>query len=258
MDDPARSSKLIFLDKFFSVVGLVSSAVILTFASQVVSLLLLAFVLMGIGKITQFELENVIGESTNSLFVFFLVNSVIVLAGTYGLLKITSMNPKQIGLNKPKYSDVGSAVIAYFAYMIIFLGISFIASELIPGLDLEQEQQLGFQPTDNLPELVAIGISLVIIPPVIEEIVMRGYLYTGLRRKLKYWPAAIITSIVFAVLHLQFGSGAPLLWVAALDTFILSLFLVNLREKTGGLTAPIILHMIKNGLAFTLLFVLNK
>ena len=67
-------------------------------------------------------------------------------------------------------------------------------------------------------------------------------------------PAAIITSLMFAVGHLQFGSGAPLLWVAALDTFVLSLVLCYIREKTDSLWPGIFIHAIKNALAFSVLF----
>jgi membrane protease YdiL (CAAX protease family) len=61
---------------------------------------------------------------------------------------------------------------------------------------------------------------------------------------------------LFAVAHLQFGSGAPLLWIAAIDTFVLSLFLIYLKDKTDSLWAPILLHMLKNFIAFMALFVL--
>ncbi len=86
---------------------------------------------------------------------------------------------------------------------------------------------------------------------------VRGFLYGSLK---KQWPkiyAVLCTSALFAIAHLQFGSGAPLLWVAAIDTFILSLVLIYLRDKTGSLAASIMLHMLKNSLAFVALFLLH-
>jgi len=53
------------------------------------------------------------------------------------------------------------------------------------------------------------------------------------------------------------GSGEPLLWIAALDTFILSFVLIYLKEKTGSLWPPIGLHMLKNSLAFISIFILH-
>ena len=77
----------------------------------------------------------------------------------------------------------------------------------------------------------------------------------GLRTNLPVVPAAIITSILFGAAHLQFGSDKPLLWIAAMDTFALSMVLVWMRVKTQNLWAPITLHMLKNTVAFVLLFI---
>jgi len=96
-----------------------------------------------------------------------------------------------------------------------------------------------------------------VLPPLIEETVFRGFVYSGLRTKLKPVVAALITSAVFASLHLEFGNGKPLLWVAALDTFTLSMVLCYLRQKTNSLWPGIVLHALKNGLAFMSLFVIG-
>ena len=87
------------------------------------------------------------------------------------------------------------------------------------------------------------------LPPIGEETLMRGYLYSGLRSRLHFWPALLITSLLFGVAHLSTGVSGPL-WAAAVDTFILSAVLVYLREKTGALYAPIMLHGLNNLVAF--------
>jgi membrane protease YdiL (CAAX protease family) len=79
-------------------------------------------------------------------------------------------------------------------------------------------------------------------------------LYKGLRNKFSFPVAAVATSLLFALGHLQFGSGAPLLWVAGLDTFVLSVVLCYLREKTGSLWPGIMIHAAKNAVAFSVLF----
>jgi membrane protease YdiL (CAAX protease family) len=53
------------------------------------------------------------------------------------------------------------------------------------------------------------------------------------------------------------AESGGLLYIAGLDTFILSLFLIYLREKTDGLWASMALHALKNGVAFVALFVLH-
>jgi len=96
-----------------------------------------------------------------------------------------------------------------------------------------------------------------VLPPLVEETVFRGFVFAGLRNKLKFVWAALATSALFASAHLQIGNGQPLLWVAALDTFTLSLVLCYLREKTDSLWPGILLHALKNGIAFLSLFVLH-
>jgi membrane protease YdiL (CAAX protease family) len=141
-------------------------------------------------------------------------------------------------------------------YYISYLVIVSVAGALVPALNVDQAQELGFNPIGT-GELILTFISLVILPPIVEETLMRGFLYTSLKKRLTKVNAALITSVIFAAAHLQFGSGAPLLWVAAIDTFVLSLFLVYLREKTGSLWASMTLHALKNGVAFASLFIFH-
>jgi membrane protease YdiL (CAAX protease family) len=172
-------------------------------------------------------------------------------------LKMRKSGFRALGLLRPKLRDAGYAIVGLGLYIPLFIAVTVGLSQLLPGLNVDQEQQIGFENVAGMPELALVFISLVVLPPLIEEILMRGFLYSGLRQKFKKWPSALITSALFAVAHLQFGSGAPLLWIAAIDTFILSLVLIYLRELTGSLWASIGLHALKNGVAFAALFILK-
>jgi membrane protease YdiL (CAAX protease family) len=91
----------------------------------------------------------------------------------------------------------------------------------------------------------------------VEEILFRGFLYSGLKKSLpKIW-AVLLTCTIFAAPHLLEGGSSGLLWVAGIDTFILSLVLIWLREKTGRLYASMGLHALKNFIAFASLFLLH-
>lgn len=155
---------------------------------------------------------------------------------------------------RPQWSDAGRAVLGYFVYMAFYIVAVVLVDRLLPIVDLDQKQQIGYDQVSSL-QLPLVFISLVVLPPLVEELVVRGFLYTGLRRRLPMIYAAIVTSFVFAIAHLQAGSSAPLLWVAAIDTFVLSMVLIKLREQTGNLWAPILLHAQKNFVAFLSLFV---
>ena len=99
----------------------------------------------------------------------------------------------------------------------------------------------------------------VLIYPLLEEIVFRGALQGLLMerlsgKRLPHWLgglslANLITSLVFAAMHLF--NQSPL-WAALI--FVPSLVFGWAREATGGLLAPVLLHMFYNA-GFYVLFV---
>jgi uncharacterized protein len=162
---------------------------------------------------------------------------------------------RALGLVRFKWKDILYALAGYGCYFVIYASAYFILKAIAPGVAENQDQQVGFDAAKHGFDLVLVFISLAVLPPITEEIITRGFLYTGLKTKLPKLAAALIASVLFATAHLQFGNGKPLLWIVALDTFILSLVLIYLREKTGSLWASILLHGLKNSVAFLVLFV---
>ncbi len=200
------------------------------------------------------EVEN----STALNFLFSATVNALLFASVYWFIKRRQISLKSLGVTEFKWEYILYALSGFAIYIPLNIVTVALASELIPALDIEQQQELGFSASVDSVSLVAVFISLVIIPPLVEEFICRGFLYSGLRKKYSFWPAAIIVSILFAIAHLQLGSGNPPLWVAAIDTFILSIILVGLRQKTGSLWPSVGLHAIKNGLAYFMLFIVPK
>ena len=145
-----------------------------------------------------------------------------------------------------RWADVWAALAVVLPYFAASFALQWLVMVLVPAFDPEQVQEIGFENLTGAGELLVAGLALVVFAPVAEELIFRGYLFGGLRENVRFWPAAIITSILFGALHGQ--------WNVALDTFVLSLILCYLREKTGSIWAGMVLHGIKNALAFTLLF----
>ncbi len=83
--------------------------------------------------------------------------------------------------------------------------------------------------------------------PVIEEILFRGLIQDAVRDHLRPWHlgwlthANLVTSLLFTALH--FFNHSPL-WAASV--FLPSLLFGLLRERSGGLAAPITLHVFYN------------
>ncbi len=194
-------------------------------------------------------------HSTEAQFVHVLLIELLLLVLILAALKLKRIDWKSIGIRAPKLRDVAYGVLGFGYYFPIVLLTSFLFTKFIPTFDVEQQQSIGFQFATG-GELVYVFIALVILPPLIEELLFRGFLYTQLAKAWSAVPAAIITSALFAAAHLSGSEAGGLLWVAALDTFILSLALVYVRYKTDSLWPAIILHALKNGIAFMYLFLL--
>lgn len=227
------------------------------FAGQVLGGLLVYLPLILAGweeaRITSLLTDNTLGQ--------FLGVAVIQSIGVLLLIRFLrrrKSNLKAIGwFDRPRLKDFILALSGYGVYFVLYIIVVLLASKLVPSLNINQEQEIGFKNVTDL-QLPLVFISLVVLPPLVEELLMRGFLYTSLKSK---WPkivAILVTSFIFAIAHLQAGSPAPLLWVAAIDTFVLSLVLIQLRDYTGKLWAPIMLHAIKNGVAFVALFVIAR
>lgn len=162
-----------------------------------------------------------------------------------------------IGFVKPRWRDIGYGILAAPIYYVIYIASVVVISYLVPSLNINQTQNIGFVGVHDAAQLILTFISLVILPPLVEEIMVRGFLYSSLRKGLPKLAAILLTSLIFASAHLPEGGAAGPLYIAALDTFVLSLVLIFLRERTGSLWSSITLHGIKNGVAFMALFILS-
>lgn len=227
-----------------------AAAIIVTVLTFLGAQLFAAVIVAGfLGNDNPDWLEDISGQ-----FYFVLLSDGLILLALWAFLKRRRAAISQLGFaRRPIWRDIGLAVLGYLAYFGLLIAAFSIVGNLT-DIDLDQKQELGF---DNLlsssDKLMAL-ISLVLLPPIVEEVVFRGFVYGGLRKKINFWWATIITSLLFAGPHLL-ASSEGLLWVAGIDTLILSFVLCYLRETTGALWAPMIVHAVKNSVAFVFLLV---
>lgn len=87
-------------------------------------------------------------------------------------------------------------------------------------------------------ELINVVVLAVLISPVLEEIFFRKIMYCSLKKNLGVLWAGIISSFLFAVVHLNLYAFPVL--------FILSIVLIIIYEKDNTIFSPILLHSIFN------------
>lgn len=191
-------------------------------------------------------IASVLTEPDSSLEISLLYGfSSFILLGSAILFLWSKKIPARQFLGSLKTTYLWLVPVFYGGYVILSrIGQAFL--DVVPGVDTDQNQDLGFQTLHGWGFVGAFA-ALIVITPIAEEIIFRGFLYRSLRNPLGKIAAAIITSAIFGAAHGQ--------WNVGVDTFILSLVLIFLVEKSRSLWPAIALHALKNLVAFLLVFV---
>lgn len=163
----------------------------------------------------------------------------------------------ELGLSGlPTWTDVGLAPVGFIVSLIFAAGLVGLFS-LFPWFNAEETQNVGFSLYMSGGDRIIAFITLVVMAPIAEEIIFRGWLYGKVRERLTgRMPdvagmviSILIVSVLFGLVHMQ--------WNVGVNVFALSVVLCALREITGTIYAGILTHMIKNGVAFFLLYVIG-
>ena len=140
----------------------------------------------------------------------------------------------------PALPAVGSGALAGIAFVPVMLALSQVQQWTYDAAGWEMKgqeivrQALG---GDDVT-MLALAFFAVVTAPVYEEWVFRGWLHGGLRRFMGPLAATLLSSAAFSLYHLE-PDAFPV-------TFALGLVAGFLRERTGGLHAPIALHACYN------------
>lgn len=203
-----------------------------------------------------FEAINVVVVNTIlSVVVYGLTLCVVIFVPLWLKKRVTTR--RLLGIyDWPTMLELIVAPLAYVVYIII-AGVIMAVAVYTFTVDIKQPQALPFSQGMLITQwqlVLAFGV-MVVLAPVAEELLFRGYLYGKLRNSFPAWLAIFVTSVAFGVAHLWGGEGVSLQWAVAIDTFAISLVMCLAREYTGAIWVPMMIHMIKNGIAFYLLFI---
>jgi membrane protease YdiL (CAAX protease family) len=151
--------------------------------------------------------------------------------------------PRSLGLRRPLRSPVRLAAAAYLAYVVVAI----VYSGLVQPHQKDITRDLGFG--HGTLGTVAAGVLIVAAAPISEEIFFRGFMFGGLRRRLSFPVAALISAAIFGLFHY---TGPSSLGVLPLLAF-LGLTLCWVYEEAGSIYPTIAIHMLNNAFAFVLL-----
>lgn len=133
-----------------------------------------------------------------------------------------------------------------FLALVIFAGalaLAFWLTQLIyPTFNPEQGQDNQFTNPDTVLAIRISFLALVIVPPIVEEVIFRGFIFAGMAGRMGVVPGAVISSLLFGAAHWQAN--------ISIYTFVLGLLLCLLYRRAGSIWPGVLLHGVNNYLAF--------
>jgi hypothetical protein len=142
-----------------------------------------------------------------------------------------------LGLVRPA---AGPALIA-IAVLVVFL-LGYDALTYLLGRDIVTPFQVDtYRTARDSGTLSLLWLTFVVVAPVAEEIMFRGFLFRGwVRSERSAIPVILVISLLFAAIHVQYD------WFGMLQVFFIGLLLAIARWRSGSTLLTILMHMLAN------------
>ncbi len=142
-------------------------------------------------------------------------------------------------------------LLAVWPIMMAAITVTMFVAKLISGAEYEMQQHQQLELITEYPQLplrIVIVFVAVVIAPLLEEMLFRGFVQTTIRSffniRNSAWPAIAASSVFFAIMHADPGH-----WPAL---FVLGVCLGYSYEKSGSLFRPIFIHLFFNAFSVTM------
>lgn len=181
------------------------------------------------------------------------LNSTAVLICLIGLIFSIPTIRRNLWQRDPPslWLDIGTAftawVISFPVIIFVNQGLDWIVTNIFKVSHAPEQLAVQFlKMTLGYPVLFVLALlSIIVLAPLVEEILFRGFLQSFIRQNLGKKQAIVITSLLFSLFHYSPEQKISNLTIVA-SLFAFSLFLGIVYEKRGSLFAPIALHSLFN------------
>ena len=234
-------------------IGLSAAAIAVYLATQLVLQLVAGLVLLGTGLLDPVLLDP--SEGGTALLVLVVASQVAGLLAALLLLRRRGMRlPPIVGPVRPVVRHVGIGV---GLGIVALLGSTLLVSLLVTltGSEATPEQVLTEGIADTPVQLLLAVIAAVVMAPLAEELLFRGLLHRGLRQRMRAVPATLLSSVLFAVVHVDVAASQPLALVGL--TFV-GVVLALAHERTGSLVVPVVIHATHNAITILAVVVTSR
>lgn len=108
--------------------------------------------------------------------------------------------------------------------------------------------KLGYPPTSlelrTAGQVVLAVIATVLVAPVVEELIFRGFLLSGLRKTFSPYVAALLSAVAFSLMHMSPEQ--------TVYQFVLGYACALIVLQSGNLLASMLVHAVSNGITLVL------
>jgi membrane protease YdiL (CAAX protease family) len=170
-----------------------------------------------------------------------LVQNVALVGAAFGFAWMTGRPAAaDFGLRAPRFwRSVGLLVAVWVGFIVL----GYLWGEALNLHDTQSlPEELGAD--GPLGNVLAVVVLITVIAPLGEELFFRGFFFGALRNWRGPWIAALLTGLVFGVIH---AGSSPVGYLVPLA--ILGIGLCLLYEWTGSLYPSIALHALNNSIA---------
>jgi membrane protease YdiL (CAAX protease family) len=142
-----------------------------------------------------------------------------------------------------------SALAVGCGLMIMSLLFNGAYSALLAIFDLRM--QIDLVPVfAELSSPVWLLLAGIVVAPVVEELFFRGFVFAGLAQRYSWRKAALISSALFALVHLQPWAIPPI--------FILGYIFAYLYQRCGSIWPAVLMHVSTNALGLGAAYILSR
>jgi membrane protease YdiL (CAAX protease family) len=160
------------------------------------------------------------------------------------------INPWRLfGFGRIQFPKAFGAAVVFLLAAYPLIGLVAALAQKFMKTEIEPQELVRFfveaQQEANFSSIVSTIFLGVVLAPVAEEVIFRGYLHGVTKRYAGVFAATVFNSALFAAIHLDHGALPAL--------FVLAVCLTVAYEATGSLLVSISMHALFNLITFILL-----